>query len=168
MEPLYSETYLHAKPSKQRKQKRIALIVLCFVLLFIDVVILASAVGLFLVIIADALIIVFLPTKQIAYEYVFVDGQIDFDCIYGDSKARKTLAKADLEKTEVVAPEGSHELDSYQNLKCEDYSSGYEEHKHYIIVYRNEEGTTIKIKFTPDNKMLENMKWKARSKIKEY
>lgn len=167
MESLYSETYIDAKPSKKRQQKRIALIVLCFVLLFVDVVILMSAIGLFLVIIIDALIIVFLPTKEIAYEYVFVDGQIDFDCIYGGN-VRKTLDKADLEKTDVVAKEGSHELDAYQNLKCEDYSSGYEEHTHYVMVYRDEEGKEKKIKFTPDHKMLENMKMKARSKIKEY
>lgn len=167
MEPLYSETYLDARPSKQRQQKRIGLIVLCFVLLFVDLFVLASAIGLFLVIIIDVLIIVFLPTKNIAYEYIFVDGQIDFDCIYGGSR-RKNLAKADLEKTDVVAPEGSHELDSYQNLKCEDYSSGFPEHQHYVMVSRNEEGDAVRIKFTPDDKMLENMKMKARSKIKEF
>lgn len=167
MEPLYSETYLDAKPSKKRQQKRMGLIILCFVLLFVDIVILTSAVGLFLVVIIDALIIVFLPTKQIAYEYVFVDGQIDFDCIYGGSR-RKTLAKVDLEKTDVVAPEGSHELDTYQNIKLEDYSSGYAEQKHYVLVYRGEDGVSMKIKFTPDDKMIENMKMKARSKIKDY
>lgn len=167
MEPLYSETYLDARPSKQRQQKRIGLIILCFVLLFVDLFVFSSAIGLFFVVIIDALILVFLPTKNIAYEYVFVDGQIDFDCIYGGAK-RKNLAKVDLEKTDVVAPEGSHELDSYQNLKCDDYSSGFGEHKHYILVSRDEKGTSVKIKFTPDDKMLENMKMKARSKIKEY
>lgn len=166
MEPLYSETYLEAKPSLKRKQKRILLIVLCIVLLLVDVLILHSAIGLFLVVVIDALIIVFLPTNRIAYEYVFVDGQIDFDCIYAGSK-RKNLAKADLDAADVVAPEGSHALDSYRNLKCEDYSSGYEEHKHYVIVYRGENGVSSKIKFTPDEKMLSNMKMKARSKVKE-
>lgn len=166
MEPLYSETYLDARIPKKTQQKRIGLIVLCIVLLLVDIFVLASAIGLFLVVVADALIIVFLPSKNIAYEYIFVDGQIDFDCIYGGSK-RKNLAKVDLEKTDVVAPEGSHELDSHQRLKEEDYSSGYEEHKHYVLVYRDDEGNSAKIKFTPDEKMLENMKMKARSKIKD-
>lgn len=167
MEPLYSETYLEARPSKERKQKRILLILLCIVLLIVDVFILHSAIGLFLVVVADALIIVFLPTNHIAYEYVFVDGQIDFDCIYAGAR-RKNLAKADLEVTEVVAPEDSHELDSYQQVKLEDMSSGYEEHKHYVLVYRGENGNVRKIKFTPDATLLENMKMKAKSKIKEY
>lgn len=167
MEPLYSETYLEAKPSKERRQKRILLILLCIVLLVVDVFILHSAIGLFLVVVADVLIIVFLPTNHIAYEYVFIDGQIDFDCIYAGS-GRKNLAKADLDVTEVVAPEGSHELDSYQQIKLEDLSSGHAEDKHYVIVYREESGTTRKIKFTPDETLLENMKMKTRSKIKEY
>lgn len=167
MEPLYSETYIEARPSRQRRQKRVLLILLCIVLLLVDVFVLHSAIGLFFVIVADALIIYFLPTNHIAYEYVFVDGQIDFDCIYAGSK-RKNLAKMDLETTDIVAPAGSHELDSYRNLKCEDYSSGYEEHKHYVLVYRGENGVSSKIKFTPDEKMLYNMKMKAHSKVKEY
>lgn len=166
MEPLYSETYLDAKPSKERKQKRILLILLCIVLLVVDLFILHSAIGLFLVVVADVLIIVFLPTNRIAYEYVFIDGQIDFDCIYAASR-RKNLAKADLDITEVVAPEGSHELDSYQQIKLEDFSSGHAEDKHYVLVYREESGSTRKIKFTPDETLLTNMKSKSPSKIKE-
>lgn len=167
MEPLYSETYLDAKPSRERKQKRILLILLCIVLLVVDVFILHSAIGLFFVVVADVLIIVFLPTNHIAYEYVFIDGQIDFDCIYAGSR-RKNLAKADLDVTDVVAPEGSHELDSYQRIKMEDFSSGHAEDKHYVLVYREESGSTRKIKFTPDETLLENMKTKTRSKIKDY
>lgn len=167
MEPLYSETYLEAEPSRERKQKRILLILLCIILLLVDLFVLHSAIGLFIVVVVDALIIVFLPTKHLAYEYVFVDGQIDFDCIYAGSR-RKNLAKADLDVTEVVAPEGSHELDSYQRIKLEDFSSGHAEDKHYVLVYREEGGATRKIKFTPDETLLENMKTKTRSKIKEY
>lgn len=167
MEPLYSETYLEALPSKERKQKRLLLIILCIVMPIVDIFILHSAIGLFLVVVADALIIVFLPTNQIAYEYVFIDGQIDFDCIYAGAR-RKNLAKADLDVTEVVAPEGSHELDSYQQVKLEDFSSGHAEEKHYVLVYREENGSTRKIKFTPDETLLENMKTKTRSKIKDY
>lgn len=164
MEPLYSETYLDAKPSAKRIQKRIALIGLCFVLLFVDLFILHSAIGLFLVVIIDGLIIVLLPSKDIAYEYVFVDGQIDFDCIFGGNR-RKTMQKIDLEKTDIVAPEGSHALDSYQRLELKDYSSGYDEHRHFILAYRGDDGVSVRIRFTPDEKLLENMKMKARSKV---
>lgn len=163
MEELYSETYLRAKTPAKRSALRIFLIVLCVVLVLVDVLVLHSSLGLFVVVIADALIIYFLPTKNIAYEYIFVDGQIDFDCIYNGDR-RKTLMRIDLGKVDVVAPEGSHALDSYSRLALKDFSSGVSEDRHYIAVYRGEKDS-VRIRFTPDEKMLENMKMKARSKI---
>lgn len=42
MEELYSETYLKAKPSQKRLMARIGLIILCFVLVYVDLFILGS------------------------------------------------------------------------------------------------------------------------------
>ena len=164
MEPLYSETYLEAKMPKDRRNKRTLMIVLCIVLPIVDLFVLHSALLLFLVVVADAIMLVLLPKKQTAYEYVFVDGQIDFDVIYGGEQ-RKTMQKIDLEKVAVVAPENSHVLDSYAQLPMKDYSSGFDTDKHYIAVFQGDEGNNIRIRFTPDEKLLENMKAKARSKI---
>ena len=47
---------------------------------------------------------------------VFVDGQIDFDAIYGGEQ-RVNIQKIDLEKVDIVAPEQSHALDSYQQIR---------------------------------------------------
>jgi hypothetical protein len=71
-----------------------------------------------------------------------------------------------LEKVEVVAPEGSHALDAFQNIPLQDYSSGSEEDRHFIIVAKGQKGN-IKIRFTPNERLLEQMKMKSRSKIKE-
>lgn len=106
MEELYSETYLKAKPSQKRLMARIGLIILCFVLVYVDLFILGSTAGLFFVVVADCFIIYFLPSKDIAYEYVFVDGQIDFDCIIKGNK-RKHKKRTDLEKIDLIAPEGA-------------------------------------------------------------
>lgn len=163
MEELYSETYLKAKPSQKRLMARIGLILLCIALLFVDLFILHSALGLFVVIIADGAIIYFMPTKDIAYEYVFVDGQIDFDCIIGGNK-RKHKKRTDLEKIDLVAPEDSNALYQYKNLPMLDFSSGSKGDKHYIAISRSDSGQE-RIKFTPDEKLLENMKFKGRSKI---
>ncbi|HBA96602.1 MAG TPA: hypothetical protein DCZ23_00690 [Lachnospiraceae bacterium] len=163
MEELYSETYLKARPSQQRTMARIGLIALCFVLAFVDLFVLQYIPGLIVVLAVDIAIIYFLPSKDIAYEYVFVDGQIDFDCIIGGNK-RKNKKRTDLEKIDLVAPENSPALNPYQNLPLSDYSSGNSGDKHFIAISRTEKGSE-RIKFTPDEKLIENMKFKGRSKI---
>ncbi len=163
MEPLYSETYLEAMMPKERRQKRNLMIAICIILPIVDLLVLHSALLLFVVVI-DAVMIVLLPKKQTAYEYVFVDGQIDFDAIYGGEQ-RVNIQKIDLEKVDIVAPEQSHALDSYQQIPLKDCSSGFDKDRHYIAVYRGDDGNSVRIRFTPDETLLNNMKAKARSKI---
>ena len=129
--------------------------------------IVAAAAGVIIAVavIADIVMIYFLPNPHIDYEYVFVDGQIDFDRIIAQN-TRKTMCRTDLEKVEVVAPEGSHALDGFQNLPQQDYSSRNEEDHHYIVVAKGEKGN-IRIRFTPDERLLDQMKMKSRSKIKD-
>jgi len=163
MEELYSETYLKAKPSQKRTMARIGLIILCILLVYVDLFIIGNVYGLFFVAVVDGLIIYFLPSKDIAYEYVFVDGQIDFDCIIGGNK-RKHKKRTDLEKIDLVAPENSHALNQYQHLPLIDFSSGNKDDKHFIAISRTDSGQE-RIKFTPDEKLIENIKFKGRSKI---
>ena len=58
----------------------------------------------------------------------------------------------------------SRALYNYKNSPLYDYSSGNENDENYIIVVRNENGTQ-RIKFTPDEKMLSNIKTKAKMKF---
>ena len=95
---------------------------------------------------------------------MFVDGQIDFDAIYGGEQ-RVNIQKIDLEKVDIVAPEQSHALDSYQQIPLKDCSSGFDKDRHYIAVYRGDDGNSVRVRFTPDETLLNNMKAKARSKI---
>ena len=159
MEPLYSETYLEAMMPKERRQKRNLMIAICIILPIVDLLVLHSALLLFFVVVIDAVMIVLLPKKQTAYEYVFVDGQIDFDAIYGGEQ------RVNIEKVDIVAPEQSHALDSYQQIPLKDCSSGFDKDRHYIAVYRGDDGNSVRIRFTPDETLLNNMKAKARSKI---
>ena len=163
MEELYSETYLKAKPSPKRCMARLGLIFLCIFLFMVDLFLLHDMLVLMIIIIVDGLIIYFLPSKNIAYEYVFVDGQIDFDCIIGGNK-RKQKKRTDMEKIELVAPEGSPSLNQYSNATLLDFSSGNKDDKHFIAVSRSDSGIE-RIKFTPDEKLINNMKFKGRSKI---
>lgn len=163
MEELYSETYLKAKPSPKRKMARIGFIILCVLLVYIAIFIVQSTTVLFFAIVADGIIVYFMPSRNIAYEYVFVDGQIDFDIIIAGNK-RKTRKRTDLEKIDLIAPEDSPSLNQYKHLPLSDFSSGIGTDRHFIAVSRADSGQE-RIKFTPDEKLIENLKFKGRSKI---
>ena len=167
-EGLYSDTYVHSRLTQQELMRRRLMLAACVVLPVLALVVIPGALkilGLLVAVIADIVMIYFLPNPHIDFEYVFVDGQIDFDRIIAEN-ARKNMCRTDLEKTEVVAPEGSHYLDGFQNLPIQDYSSRNEEDRQYIIVAKADKGN-IKIRFTPDERLLDQMKTKSRSKIKD-
>ncbi len=112
--------------------------------------------------------IYFFPKLNVEYEYVFVDGQIDFDRITGKAK-RKTLLRIDMEQAEIVAPQGSHALDgfTYVQLINKDFSSGDKNVKPYIII-ASVEDKKYRIAFEPSEKMLAMMKQKSPRKIAQY
>ena len=162
MEELYSETYIkEAKLTPQKKIQRIGLIALAVILIafgLLAAITMGTVLVLLVMVVAAGIAIFFVPTEKLSYEYIFVDGQIDFD--------RKTMKRIVLSKVEVVAPEHSHHLDAYAKRTLYDYSSGIDTDQHYIAVYMDEKGL-IQIRFTPDEKMLHMMKMKSPSKIKE-
>ncbi len=108
------------------------------------------------------------PKLNVDYEYVFVDGQIDFDKITGKSK-RKTLLRIDMEQVEIVAPQGSHALDGYTNMQLvnKDFSSNDKSSKPYIII-ASVKDRKYRISFEPSEKMLAMMKQKSPRKIAQY
>ncbi len=117
---------------------------------------------------AVAFMVFLFPRLNVEYEYVFVDGQIDFDRITGKAK-RKTMLRVDMEQVEIVAPEGSHALDGYTYVQSEkkDFTSGDKTKKPFIIVAQVED-KKYKIAFEPTEKMLAMMKQKSPRKIAQY
>ncbi|MDF2943432.1 MAG: hypothetical protein K0S01_2290 [Herbinix sp.] len=114
-------------------------------------------------------VLVFLfPKLNVEYEYVFVDGQLDFDRITGKAK-RKTILRVDMEQMEIVAPEGSHALDGYTYVQYEkkDFSSGDKTSKPYIII-ASVEDKKYRITFEPTEKMITMMRQKSPRKIAQY
>ena len=110
----------------------------------------------------------FLPRLATEYEYVFCDGQMDFDKISGGVK-RKTVLRVDFEKLVVVAPKDSHALDGYRHngVEVKDFSSGEEHGKVYGMVVGGNEKNMM-ILFEPSEKMVAAMKQKAPRKIIDY
>ncbi len=124
-----------------------------------------------LLIVSAILIVVIIyifPKLSVEYEYVYCDGQLDFDKIMGNAK-RKTALKIDFEQVEIMAPEGSHALDGYTYVKTavKDFSSRRKEVKPYVIVIRKGE-TATKILFEPNEKMINSIKLRYPRKIAQY
>lgn len=94
------------------------------------------------------------PSLNIEYEYLYLDKEISIDKIFSKQR-RKHAATFDLNKMELLAPEGSHQLDSYQNrngVKVKDYSSGAAGAKRFVMVYQEE--TLSLVYLEPNEEML--------------
>lgn len=109
-----------------------------------------------------------IPRLKIMYEYIFCDGQLDFDKIMGGEK-RKNMMKIDFEDVVVMAPAKSHALDGYRHngVKVYDFSSMKEEQKRYAVVTKKND-QAVMIYFEPDEKMVSVIKQKAGRKFSEY
>ena len=75
----------------------------------------------------------------IEFEYLYLDKELSIDKIKNQPK-RKKAASYDLTTLEVMAPKGSHRLDSYNNLKVRDFSSESEEGNAYELVVEGKDG----------------------------
>lgn len=170
MGELYAESGVKRKEGGKTLLIRIGLIVLVFVSFFISTF---SSVLIILPALAIVAVFYIFPKLSIEYEYVFCDGQIDFDMIMGGAK-RKNALKMDFEQVEMVAPVTSHALDSYKNgnYKKKDFSSLNPNAKTYAIIGRGMKkdvaGDNLMVIFEPSEKMINCMKQKAPRKVVTY
>jgi len=164
MEGSYVEAGVKRKDTLVTIALRISMImvsVLLFLLAFIIqwVMILAAAL--------ICLDIFLIPYLKVEYEYIFCDGQIDFDCIRGGAR-RKHILRIDMEEVEIVAMKNSHALDSYQNISGKgrvfDFTSGTENGRVYTVVVHHN-GNLIKVSFEPSEKMLSCIQQKSPRKF---
>lgn len=102
--------------------------------------------------------------SNIEYEYIFCDGEFDFDRITGGAK-RKSMLKVDMENVEVIAsPERRAEFDNPSIRTIKDYSDNVRDA--YMMI-ASTESSQMKIFFKPTEKMVECMYNKAPSKVKK-
>lgn len=139
-----------------------ALILLVGVWLLNGVVMLAGIVG-------GVLVFILLPRLSVVYEYIFCDGQLDFDKIMAGEK-RKHIYRLDFDQVLLMAPANSHALDSYKNnpnARRKDFSSMEKDRKVYCIVQSEGDIQTL-VYFEPNEKMVSYIKQKAPRKVSEY
>lgn len=163
------EMYTEAGVKKQKSAKdaliKVAIVVADAILLFAGL--LGISILLFLGIAAIVATFYFMPYLNVDYEYIFCDGQFDFDKIMGGNK-RKTQLKLDLDNCEVLCPANSHQLDgyTYQKLQVKDFSSGDPSAKAFALVGKDTKNNTmVKVIFEPSEKMLAFAKQKAPRKV---
>lgn len=125
-----------------------------------------------LLIVGAVLIVVcwlFVPKLEVEYEYLYVNGELDIDAIYSKQK-RKKMGSYDASELEILAPENSHELDSFKNkkdLKLKDYTSLDPHAKCYILVFNKEKGQEM-IKVELDESILNDLRRIAPRKVNLY
>lgn len=155
MSDLYSELLVKRRPSLKDGLIRSALLGLTtaaviMVLLSLNPIILLVALVLALV---DYFVI---PKLNVEFEYLHINDEIDVDKIFSKQK-RKRVMTIDLNQVEVVAPLGSHHLDSYQNLKTIDYSANDREQRPYVLV-TSRNNSLVKVMLQLDQPMFQNIK----------
>ena len=167
MNNLYTEANVKKKVTAKDTFVKVAVIAV------VAVVLLLGVLGLDLLMIVVGVIgaccaYAFLPRLNVMYEYVFCDGQLDFDKIMAGER-RKHMYRLDFENVLLMAPENSHALDSYKQhaAKKLNFSSLEPDRKVFVIVESKGEQQTL-VYFEPNEKMLSYIKQKAPRKVSEY
>lgn len=161
MNELYAETAVKRKAKASDIVLKVFLVI-GIVVLFVLSILLAGQFGrilTFVSVLAVVGLIWYWPRFQIEWEYVFCDGQLDFDMIMGGDK-RKQALRIEIEEADVIAPLDSSRMDGYRHLRVKDYSSLQSDTKKYAIVTKLK-GEKIVLVFEPSEKMLDMMSTKA-------
>lgn len=164
MNEVYYEIMVAKKTSPMVKVAQIVTALMCgffVVIMFMGLIwgiILAVAFG-----VASHLISMY---SHVEYEYLYVDKELQIDCILAKSK-RKKRETLDLNELVILAPLRSHELDSYRNgnYKKADYSSGEaaNEQKKYMLIVNDKQ-----IIFEPTEELVKTIRMFAPRKVFTY
>ena len=113
--------------------------------------------------VADYFII---PSLDLEYEYLYVNGELDIDKIMSKQK-RKRVFSGDISALELMAPSQSHELDHYRSrsdVKAKDFSSGKQDAKTFTMILKKEQGIEM-VTFEPSDIILKDMKRMAPREV---
>ena len=106
------------------------------------------------------------PRFNVEWEYIFVDGQLDFDQVYG-GLSRKRKMRIDFDQLEILAPSKSHRLDSYKNMQMKKYDfTSLTGRDNYSLIC-HDGNNLVRIYFEPDEEMVKLMKNKSYRKVFE-
>lgn len=136
------------------------------VLVFVAGIILHPLFLLVGIVLAVVLYMLVLPKLDVEYEYLYVNGGLDIDVIYSRQK-RKKAASYDVNELEILAPDKSHALDSYQNskdIKTRDFTSGRADVKSYVLVFIKDKQREL-VKLELDDEIVQDIRRLAPRKV---
>lgn len=152
------QSYVEANAKKKTTVKVIALkIVLVIAVILLLMTTIFSRFLLIFGLAAAVFLFWYWPRFKEEWEYVFCDGQLDFDIIQGGER-RKHKLRIEIENADVVAPMESSRMDGYRHLKVVDYTSLRSDARVYGIATRmSDQGEKVVIAFEPSDRMVEAM-----------
>lgn len=152
------QSYAEANAKKKTTAATVALKII--LILIVIIIFMASFLSRFVMlagVAAAVALIWYWPRFKVEWEYVYCDGQLDFDMIQGGEK-RKHILRIEIEDADVIAPWDSPKMDGYRHLPVKDYSSLRQEANVYALATRMEgQEEKVVIKFEPTDRMLDMM-----------
>ena len=104
---------------------------------------------------------------DVEYEYFFINGQLDVECIYGRKK-RKPAKSFNFDKLEVLAPKSHQKILAYEHrtdLKDFNYTSGFEDRDIYVAILVGKDGKLGRLYFEPSEAMVKAIYAHKPSKV---
>lgn len=101
------------------------------------------------------------------YEYSYFDGEVRFARIMNKSH-RKTLEVYNMNDVVTIAPAGDRSVYNYENdnkVKVKDYTSHKKGTPCYDLVIKKDSGSTLLIKYEPDDEYLDAVQVKYAQKV---
>lgn len=168
MGDLYVEQMIKKNKTIEQTIIRLCSIVASFLIMYIAMVLIGIISLVFGFALGYGIYYLFMMTN-IEYEYVFINGDLMIDTIYGKRK-RKRNGTYDLKKCEIIAPISSTFVVEYHKnnqMKSMDYTSGIEQDNVYLLVIGHG-ASNAKIYFEPNRDMVEAIKTSVPNKLKQY
>ena len=106
MSDLYTEVLV--KKQQTGKDKAIKGVLIFFTVLFAAAGIMMNPLILLLALVLGIVDYIFIPKLSVEFEYLYVNGELDIDRIYSQSR-RKRAASYELSNMEILAPYQSHQ-----------------------------------------------------------
>lgn len=161
MSDTYVECLVARKPSVILTFLKILLTMLTVVFVLFG---LFNILGLLIAVVAGVGAYFATMNANIEYEYLYLEREITVDKVMAKSRRKKAGTFA-VEQMEILAPIGSHRLDSYRNVNAKtlDYSSGTvsQPDRRYMMVYSG----GVKVILEPNEEMLRAIQSVAPRKV---
>ncbi|MDE7433144.1 MAG: hypothetical protein K2N34_14690 [Lachnospiraceae bacterium] len=102
---------------------------------------------------------------DIEYEYMYLSGECQVDKICGKMR-RKGCGKIEMDKVEIIAPEGHEDLAQYEKqvYKLRDFSSLEKDANRYIV-FERKDSSLIKVIFEPNEDIIKEMQLTSPRKV---